>query len=119
MARAILEYYQKSGQKDAVYPISNSQIVDGRGIKATVNGQSVLVGNERLLKEAGIAANTSQLSATSSHVLLAVNEELRLALEVSDQLRDGVKDALHDLRKLKDYQLVLLSGDNQAVAEKQ
>ena len=118
LARAILEYYQKSGQKDAVYPISNSQIVDGRGIKATVNGQSVLVGNERLLKEAGIAANTSQLSATSSHVLLAVNEELRLALEVSDQLRDGVKDALHDLRKLKDYQLVLLSGDNQAVAEK-
>lgn len=118
LARAILEYYQKFGQKDAVYPISNSQIVDGRGIKATVNGQSVLVGNERLLKEAGIAANTSQLSATSSHVLLAVNEELRLALEVSDQLRDGVKDALHDLRKLKDYQLVLLSGDNQAVAEK-
>lgn len=118
LARAILEYYQKSGQKDAVYPISNSQIVDGRGIKATVNGQSVLVGNERLLKEAGIAANTSQLSATSSHVLLAVNEELRLALEVSDQLRDGVKDALHDLRKLKDYQLVLLSGDNQAVAKK-
>ena len=92
--------------------------MDGRGIKATVNGQSVLVGNERLLKEAGIAANTSQLSATSSHVLLAVNEDLRLALEVSDQLRDGVKDALHDLRKLKDYQLVLLSGDNQAVAEK-
>ena len=33
-------------------------------------------------------SNTSQLSATSSHVLLAVNEELRLALEVSDQLRD-------------------------------
>lgn len=118
LARAILEYYQKSGQNDAVYPVSNSQIVDGRGIKATVNGQSVLVGNERLLNEAGIAVNSSQLSTTSSHVLLAVNKELRLALEVSDQLRPGVKDALHDLRKLKDYQLVLLSGDNQAVAKK-
>ena len=49
--------------------------------------------------------------------MLAVDHELRLVLEVSDQLRPGAKAALDNLRKIKDYRLILLSGDNQAVAE--
>lgn len=76
-----------------------------------------MVGNERLLNEAGIETTTDQLSKTSSHVLLAVDHELRLVLEVSDQLRPGAKAALDNLRKIKGYRLILLSGDNQAAAE--
>ncbi len=113
LAKAILDYWQK----DDVYPVSDSQIIDGRGIQAVVNQHSVLVGNERLLNEAGIETTTDQLSKTSSHVLLAVDHELRLVLEVSDQLRPGAKAALDNLRKIKDYRLILLSGDNQAAAE--
>lgn len=113
LAKAILDYWQK----DDVYPVSDSQIIDGRGIQAVVNQHSVLVGNERLLNEAGIETTTDQLSKTSSHVLLAVDHELRLILEVSDQLRPGAKAALDNLRKIKDYRLILLSGDNQAAAE--
>lgn len=113
LAKAILDYWQK----DDVYPVSDSQIIDGRGIQAVVNQHSVLVGNERLLNEAGIETTTDQLSKTSSHVLLAVDHELRLVLEVSDQLRSGAKAALDNLRKIKDYRLILLSGDNQAAAE--
>ena len=95
LAKAILDYWQK----DDVYPVSDSQIIDGRGIQAVVNQHSVLVGNERLLNEAGIETTTDQLSKTSSHVLLAVDHELRLVLEVSDQLRPGAKAALDNLRK--------------------
>lgn len=113
LAKAILDYWQK----DDVYPVSDSQIIDGRGIQAVVNQHSVLVGNERLLNEAGIETTTDQLLKTSSHVLLAVDHELRLVLEVSDQLRPGAKAALDNLRKIKDYRLILLSGDNQAAAE--
>ena len=113
LAKAILDYWQK----DDVYPVSDSQIIDGRGIQAVVNQHSVLVGNDRLLNEAGIETTTDQLSKTSSHVLLAVDHELRLVLEVSDQLRPGAKAALDNLRKIKDYRLILLSGDNQAAAE--
>lgn len=113
LAKAILDYWQK----DDVYPVSDSQIIDGRGIQAVVNQHLVLVGNERLLNEAGIETTTDQLSKTSSHVLLAVDHELRLVLEVSDQLRPGAKAALDNLRKIKDYRLILLSGDNQAAAE--
>lgn len=57
------------------------------------------------------------LPETSSHVLLAVNGQLRLALEVKDPLRPNVSEALTQLRKLNQAELILLSGDNQSVAE--
>ncbi|MFG6673997.1 heavy metal translocating P-type ATPase [Leuconostoc lactis] len=113
LAKAILNYYSATD----FFEVAESKIIDGRGIQALINGDDVLVGNERLLNEHSIATTPVHLPETSSHVLLAVNGQLRLALEVKDPLRPNVSEALTQLRKLNQAELILLSGDNQSVAE--
>lgn len=113
LAKAILNYYSATD----FFEVAKSKIIDGRGIQAVINGDDILVGNERLLNEHGIATTPVHLPETSSHVLLAVNGQLRLALEVKDPLRPNVSEALAQLRKLNQAELILLSGDNQSVAE--
>lgn len=113
LAKAILTAYPATDR----FNVTKSEIIDGRGIRAVINGDDVLVGNERLLHEHGIATAPVHLPETSSHVLLAVNGQLRLALEVKDPLRPHVDQALSQLRKLNQADLILLSGDNQSVAE--
>lgn len=113
LAKAILNYYSATD----FFEVTESKIIDGRGIQAVINGDDVLVGNERLLNEHSIATTPVHLPETSSHVLLAVNGQLRLALEVKDPLRPNVSEALTQLRKLNQAELILLSGDNQSVAE--
>ena len=113
LAKAILNYYSATD----FFEVAESKIIDGRGIQAVINGDDVLVGNERLLNEHSIATTPVHLPETSSHVLLAVNGQLRLALEVKDPLRPNVSEALAQLRKLNQAELILLSGDNQRVAE--
>ena len=113
LAKAILNYYSATD----FFEVAESKIIDGRGIQAVINGDDVLVGNERLLNEHSIATTPVHLPETSSHVLLAVNGQLRLALEVKDPLRTNVSEALTQLRKWNQAELILLSGDNQSVAE--
>lgn len=113
LAKAILKYHSATD----FFEVTQSEIIEGRGIKAVINGNDILVGNKRLLNEHGIPTTPVHLPETSSHVLLAVNGELRLALEVTDPLRPNVAQALSQLRTLNQAELILLSGDNQSVAE--
>lgn len=113
LAKAVLKYYSQT----EFYPVTKSEIVTGRGIKARVAGQTVLVGSERLLNEAGIKTTAVKLPKTSSHVLVAVAGKLVLALEVKDPLRADVPKTLARLKKKTRAQFFLLSGDAQIVAQ--
>lgn len=113
LAKAILSYYGNG----EFYSVEKSEIIPGRGIKATVAGKELLIGNEQLLKEQGVNIDKVQLPRISSHVLLAVDGQLYLAIEVSDQLRPDVAETLQTLKKLTKADFILLSGDDQKVAE--
>lgn len=55
LAKAILNYYSATD----FFEVAESKIIDGRGIQAVINGDDVLVGNERLLNEHSIATTPS------------------------------------------------------------
>ncbi|GFZ26454.1 heavy metal translocating P-type ATPase [Lactobacillus corticis] len=107
LAKAIKAFYQE----DTFYPVTESTTINGLGIKAVVNGQQVLVGNERLLQQYHIATTGLALPEAASHVLLAVDGKLQLGVAISDSLRPNLA---HDLKKLQDYKLIMLSGDKTA-----
>lgn len=113
LAHAILEAYPG----EDFDPIDHSEIIEGRGIVAQINGQEVLVGNERLMTESGISLAQLSLPAESTHVLMAVNRQLRLGIAVMDVLRPEVASILKEFKEMQHYQLVVLSGDHQAVTE--
>lgn len=104
LAKAIKAFYAG----DTFYPVTESSTINGLGIKAVVNGQQVLVGNERLLKQNHIATTELALPIAASHVLLAVDGKLQLGVAISDSLRPNLA---HDLKKLQAYNLIMLSGD--------
>lgn len=112
LAKAINAYYGGD-----LFPVAKSEVVAGRGLAAQVNGANLLVGNERLMSENGIATTGIDLDPTGSHVYLAVNGKLALALAIADTLRSDALEQLAALRKIKPYKFVLLSGDQQTVVD--
>ncbi|KRL02420.1 heavy metal translocating P-type ATPase [Liquorilactobacillus capillatus] len=102
-------------------PVSQTIVIKGRGIQAEVNGEKVLVGNERLLKDNNVdiraAVRDRDTQAGKSLLYLAVNGKLHELLAISDTLRAGVPKAFQQLKQLGLQQLVILSGDNTAAVE--
>lgn len=95
----------------------------GRGITGRIDGRSIALGNERLLKEKGLRiprdaiTKAQELEKEGSTILfLAVDSEVRGIIAVSDVIRDEVSGAIEELRRLGIKRFILLTGDNERVA---
>lgn len=122
LGRAILAYADHQGVPPST-GLTDTATVRGQGLRATVNGQTVLVGNAKLLAGAGITltpAQQTQLTALqdtgASTVLIAIAGELRGLFAIADEVRPEAQAALAALRQAGAKQLVMLTGDNQATA---
>lgn len=104
--------YGKDPRPDAV---SDVQELSGRGVRATVDGRTVLVGNDRLLEEHKIAAASCQAAGTVVHV--AVDGEYAGYILISDTLKPDAKEAVAALKKSGIARTVMLTGDARSVAE--
>jgi Cd2+/Zn2+-exporting ATPase len=114
-------------QKLAVAPVSDFQSVAGKGAEATVNGMRVVAGSERFFRELD-AANMEPLAAQAASLLElgktcvwmgrregdAVTALAVLAL--ADTLRPEAADVVSRLRALGVKKVVMLTGDQSAVA---
>ncbi len=127
LAAAILQYAAR--QKVAVVAPQETELLVGRGVRAIVafrDGvpEEVLLGNERLLNEAGIEIETkgtdfaaAMRAEGATAIFVTSHGSLVGGIGVADVLRPEAAAALADLRNLGAEKLVLLSGDNQASAE--
>ncbi len=97
------------------------EAVPGRGIKATVEGHKVVVGNAAWLIENDIDTKaaeelTIRFSEEGKTVLLgAVDGTLAAIIAVADPVKEGSAEALADLDQLG-IRTVLLTGDTQRTA---
>jgi Cu+-exporting ATPase len=95
--------------------------VTGKGVRATVNGHLVLVGNARLLADAGtltagldlIAAELSAGGKTP--VLAAIDGQPAGVLAVADPVKDDSAAAIAALHRLG-VDVVMITGDNARTA---
>ncbi|MFJ6796586.1 heavy metal translocating P-type ATPase [Streptomyces sp. NPDC091268] len=95
----------------------------GLGVRGLVEGRAVLVGREKLLADRSIAlpaalaeAKAAAEAAGATAVLVAWDGSVRGVLTVADAVKDTSAEAVARLRALG-LTPVLLTGDNQAVAE--
>jgi Cd2+/Zn2+-exporting ATPase/Cu+-exporting ATPase len=93
------------------------------GVQATVGGQKVLVGNERLLAEHLGAQNLQQSLQALDHNLqgktllyTACDEKIIGVLAAADTLRGEVPAALGELRSLGIRRIEVLTGDHEQAA---
>lgn len=107
------------------YPaVTETKVIKGQGLMASVAGYQLLVGNEKLLQagnvqlSAALQKELSQLQREgNSTVLIAVDGQLALLIGIKDQIRKEAASTLQQLRKMGAKQLVMLTGDNQAAAD--
>ncbi|MDO9235755.1 MAG: heavy metal translocating P-type ATPase [Aquabacterium sp.] len=93
----------------------------GRGVRGTVNGQNLLLGNHRLVHERGLcdAELEAELAKHEQHgrtITLLADETRVLALfAVADTIKETSRQAIADLKALG-VTPVMLTGDNTATA---
>lgn len=74
--------------------------LQGRGVKATVEGRPVLVGNAALLSESGVAFDAESDAASDGRtpVHVAIDGRFVGVIFIADTLRPGVREALAELK---------------------
>ena len=99
--------------------IENVEEIAGHGVKAVVDGKQVSVGNEKLMNSLGITLNACEeckhYAGTVVHV--AIDDMYAGHIVISDQIKSDSKEAISALKKLGVEKTVMLTGDQQRVAE--
>ncbi len=95
--------------------------ITGKGIKGEVDGQTVLLGNARLLEDAGVEYATLKAEAESLRhegqtvVLVAVDGEAAGLLGIADPIKQSAPEAVQRLRQ-EGVKVVMVTGDNATTA---
>ncbi len=114
LAKAVVDYAAR--QKIETPEPSDFEQLQGRGVKSTVEGKTILVGNSALLKENGVSISTTVEFEGSTPVHVAVDGHLAGAIFIADTLRSGAKEAIRELKDTGVKRIVMLTGDNAATA---
>jgi Cd2+/Zn2+-exporting ATPase len=95
--------------------VANVREVSGRGVIAEVDGRVVAVGNEKLMRELGVAHTDCHSIGTIVHV--ALDGSYAGHIVISDAAKDHAAAAVQALRASGVERVVMLTGDSARVAE--
>ena len=112
IANSIREAY---GKELDLNRVTNTEEIAGHGIKAVIDGKTVLLGNEKLMKSESIFYTSCKSMGTVVYV--ACNGVFEGAVVISDTIKDGAKEAIHDMKQVGVRHTVMLTGDRKEAAE--
>jgi Cd2+/Zn2+-exporting ATPase len=120
LAQAIVEHFSNT----SLLPVSETDVIKGGGIIATVDEKRIVVGNaalmiaQKIALEGEIAADITRFEkAGNSLVIASVDGTVVALFGIRDQIRPGVKEDLRRLKRMGVKSLVVLSGDNQGTVD--
>lgn len=97
------------------------QSITGKGVKGTVDGRNVVIGNQRLLEESGIEPGDLVAQAETLRgegqtvVFVAIDSRSGGLLGVADPVKESAAEAVKELRR-EGIRVVMLTGDNLTTA---
>ncbi|QNH63542.1 heavy metal translocating P-type ATPase [Hymenobacter sediminicola] len=120
LAEAVVRY--ADAQEVSNLSASGFRAIEGKGAAATVEGQTVLIGNQRLLSEAGIPLSP-ELTTQAGMLLRGAKTVLYIAIDgqavgvvgVADTIRDTSAAAIKRLQAMG-IEVVMMTGDNPQTA---
>ena len=94
--------------------VSDSGNEAGHGVTATIDDKKVLVGNDKLMAQAGVAAPACETVGTILHV--ALDGAYAGHIVIADVVKDDAASAIAELKAAGIRRTVMLTGDREEVA---
>ncbi len=113
IAKSILSSYHGEIEEDG---IKDYQEIPGLGIKVLIKGRPVLIGNAGLMLKYQMDFRRVEFPGTV--VYIAVDGKYAGNILISDELKEDSAYTVKKLRELGVRRIVMLTGDNRAVAER-
>ena len=119
IALSVKKAYLDEAPADSERIIDPARIEDaaeesGHGVKATVDGHAVLVGNDKLMSAHGISCPDCELTGTILHV--AIDGSYAGHIVIADTVKDDAAQAIADLHAAGVERCIMLTGDREEVA---
>jgi len=126
LAAAVVRYAELTLAETSPAPTpltaTSFRAVEGQGAVATVAGRPVLIGNQRLLREAGVVPTPAQETAAASLLAqaktvlyVALDGQPAAVLGVADTLRPTSLSAIRQLQA-QGLEVIMMTGDNPQTA---
>jgi Cd2+/Zn2+-exporting ATPase len=111
IAQSVLEAWGKPVDATS---ISGVKELSGHGVIATVKGNTILAGNDKLLHREAIEHDSCDVEGTVVHV--AVDKTYAGYLVIADRIKEDAAEAIRKLKK-RGMKTVMLTGDETSVAQ--
>ena len=112
IAKSITAYYTN---KPDLNRITNYEEISGNGIRAEIDGKKILLGNSKLMKSHNI--EFTEKSDYGTVVYTSIDGKYAGNLLIKDMIKEDSEDAVKKLHDVGIEKLVMLTGDNEIVAE--
>ena len=102
--------------------VDNFAAIAGHGVEATIEGESVLLGNRKLMDDRDIDISLLEMPAheltlqAQTPMFMAVNNKAAGLISVADAIKADAKEAIQRMHD-SGLKVVLLTGDNPVTAE--
>ncbi len=114
----IAQAVMKQPQGDAVGEATNVEEISAHGMRGTVGGKEVLVGNTRLLKKFNVPYPAEVDAIEDTIVVCAIDGAYAGYLTVADRIKDDAKETIALLKDQGVREIVMLSGDKTAITHR-
>jgi Cu+-exporting ATPase len=97
------------------------EAIPGHGVKVSIEGKEILIGNRRLMKDKGIVIGDKEAvilgleEKGNTVMIVAEDNKLRGFIAVADTLKENAEEVVRGLKN-EGIQVVMLTGDNERTA---
>ncbi|MCJ7934372.1 MAG: cadmium-translocating P-type ATPase [Chryseobacterium sp.] len=113
VATAIHHY---AGDINHSIPLENVEEIAGHGLKATVNGKELLVGNFKLMDKFKISYDINHAHIVYTIIAIAYDKKFAGYITIADSIKEDAKETVDNLHKMN-VKATMLSGDKSTVVK--
>lgn len=114
----IAAYKNRTGKELSAEKVSDVKEFSGMGVAAVIDGVEVFAGNDKLSAPDKAAVKFANVDAAGTVVHVALKGKYLGYILISDEIKEGVAEAMTELKKNGVSDLVMLTGDRKNIAEK-
>lgn len=112
ISKSLKEAYGKSLDAKRVTGVEE---ISGKGVRAQVDGHRVCAGNKKFMRDLGIELENA--NGIGTLVYLVIDDTYAGFITIADVIKAGANEAVSSLKKQGVKEVVMLTGDNKAVAD--